>query len=264
MMFISQNCSHSGYGSKIGAGKVVSSMRKISVFVIVAVMAVSLVGCSQKADEPNVNEATVPPSSFSAGDSLETPGASEDTAPATEPRETAATAMPEQQPVTSGDSDDNSQGRPSDNQSSNNQSSGGQPQAPKQEPSAEQPKPEQPQAPTEQPKAEQAAAADPPKPKSAYDTPYDTAQIAADAKAYGESIGMTWDGALTKGNCSWEAPIQTSSVLSGERLKTAIQSGINRVKKLQQDNEYQPGEFHFRLYLESAGNGEYSLYFLMG
>jgi hypothetical protein len=75
---------------------------------------------------------------------------------------------------------------------------------------------------------------------------------------------MTWSAPLTKDNCSWEAPIQTSSVLQGERLKAAIQSGIRRVKKLQTDNEYQPGEFHFQLYLEPVGNGEYSLYFLMG
>jgi hypothetical protein len=90
------------------------------------------------------------------------------------------------------------------------------------------------------------------------------AAIIADAQAYGASIGMTWSAPLTKDNCSREAPIQTSSVLQGERLKTAIESGIRRVKKLQADNEYQPGEFHFQLYLEPIGNGEYSLYFLMG
>jgi hypothetical protein len=121
----------------------------------------------------------------------------------------------------------------------------------------EPPKTDPPTTPTPQP-------TEPPKPKTAYDAPYNTATIIADAKAYGESIGMTWSAPLTKDNCSWEAPIQTSSVLSGERLKAAIESGIRRVKKLQADNEYQPGEFHFQLYLEPFVNGEYSLYFLMG
>jgi hypothetical protein len=104
---------------------------------------------------------------------------------------------------------------------------------------------------------------EPPTPKTAYDAPYDTAQILADAKAYGESIGMTWSEPLTVDNCSWEAPIHTSSTLSGERLKTAIESSIRRIKKLQEDNEYQPGEFHFKVVFEPAGS-EYAIYFLMG
>jgi hypothetical protein len=122
--------------------------------------------------------------------------------------------------------------------------------------------------PTEPPKAEQPPATPPPTepstPKTAYDAPYDTARILADARAYGESIGMTWSGPLTVDNCSWEAPGATSSTLSGERLKTAIEGRIARIKKLQTDNEYQPGEFHFKVLLESQGNGEYTIYFLMG
>ena len=74
---------------------------------------------------------------------------------------------------------------------------------------------------------------------------------------------MTWSDGLNKDNCSWEAPIQTSTVLCGSRLREAIESGIRRVMKLQQDNGYQAGEFHFKLYLEASGS-EYSLYFLMG
>jgi hypothetical protein len=105
---------------------------------------------------------------------------------------------------------------------------------------------------------------DPPKPKTAYDAPYDTAAIIADAKAYGESIGMTWSEPLTVDNCSWEAPGATSSTLSGERLKTAIEGRIARIKKLQGDNEYQPGEFHFKVVFEPQGNGEHTIHFLMG
>ena len=103
-----------------------------------------------------------------------------------------------------------------------------------------------------------------PKSKTAYDAPYDTAQIIADARAYGESIGMTWSEPLTVDNCSWEAPGTTSTTLSGDRLKAGIENGIRRVKKLQADNEYQPGEFHFKLLLVPQENGEYTIYWLMG
>jgi hypothetical protein len=102
------------------------------------------------------------------------------------------------------------------------------------------------------------------KKKTAYDAPYNTSKIIADAKAYGKSIGMTWSEPLTKDNCSWEAPGATSPTLSGKRLKKAIRSSIKRIKKLQKDNGYQPGEFHFKVLLESAGGGEYAIYFLMG
>jgi hypothetical protein len=104
----------------------------------------------------------------------------------------------------------------------------------------------------------------PSKPKTAYDAPYDKDAIIANAKTYGESIGMTWSAPLTKDNCSWETPFQTSDVLSGARLKRAIEYGIQRAKKLQSDNGYQPGEFHFKLYLEAYGDGEYSVYHLIG
>jgi hypothetical protein len=104
----------------------------------------------------------------------------------------------------------------------------------------------------------------PKKTKTAYDSPYDTARIIADAKAYGESIGMTWSDPLTKGNCSWEAPGATSPTLSGKRLKSAIRSSIRRIKKLQKDNGYRPGEFHFKVTFEPAKSGEYTIYFLMG
>jgi hypothetical protein len=88
--------------------------------------------------------------------------------------------------------------------------------------------------------------------------------MSADAKAYGESIGMIWGASLDKDNCSWEAPIHTSSVLSGERLKTAIESGIRRVKKIQQGNEYQPGEFYFKVFFEKMEENRYTIYFLIG
>jgi hypothetical protein len=60
------------------------------------------------------------------------------------------------------------------------------------------------------------------------------------------------------------APGATSPVISGKRLKKAIQSSIRRIKKLQNDNDYQPGEFLFKLHFEPVDDGEYKLYFLMG
>jgi hypothetical protein len=213
-------------------------MKKASVLALIAVLSVSLIGCSQQADRTGMDESPTPPSSFSAGESSETPEPSAEPTATAEPEETS-TPVPTAT-VTEGEK-----------QQSGNPSSGVQTQTPQTAPPAPTP------TPTPQP-------TEPSKPKTAYDAPYDTAAILADAKAYGESIGMTWSAPLTVDNCSWEAPIQTSSVLQGERLKAAIQSGIRRVKKLQADNEYQPGEFHFQLYLEPIGNGEYSLYFLMG
>jgi uncharacterized protein YceK len=133
-------------------------------------------------------------------------------------------------------------------------------------PAAATPKPTEPpktEAPTPSP-TPTPAPTEPEKTKTAYDAPYDTARMIADAKAYGESIGMTWSAPLTVDNCSWEAPIHTSSVLSGERLKAAIESGIRRVKKLQTDNEYQPGEFHFKVLFEASGDSKYTVYFLIG
>ena len=73
---------------------------------------------------------------------------------------------------------------------------------------------------------------------------------------------MKWAEELTKDNCSWESP-NTTGGTTEELLKTIIRNGIDRVKKLQAQNGYQPGEFLFKLYLEPDGS-EYRMYFLMG
>jgi hypothetical protein len=130
-------------------------------------------------------------------------------------------------------------------------------------PPTESPKPTIPPATTPPTPEPTPTPTEPPKPKTAYDAPYDTATIIADAKSYGESIGMTWSEPLTVDNCSWEAPGTTSATLSGERLKTAIEGRIARIKKLQTDNGYQLGEFHFKVLLIPNGS-EYTIYFLMG
>ncbi|GHT83996.1 hypothetical protein FACS18947_0760 [Bacteroidia bacterium] len=231
-------------------------MRKVSVLLAVIAIIVCLaaitISCSQRIDESGMDES--PPSSFSAGESSGTPEPSEEPTATAEPATTSAASIDESEQSTT----TNGEKQQSGGQTNGNGTSKPPQTTPSQPPvTTEPPKTDPPATPTPQP-------TEPPKPKTAYDAPYDTAQIIAEAKAYGESIGMTWSAPLTKDNCSWEAPIQTSSVLSGERLKAAIESGIRRVKKLQADNEYQPGEFHFQLYLEPFGNGEYSLYFLMG
>jgi hypothetical protein len=224
---------------------------RIGIIVLFAILSFSLMGCSRQVAEIQSAE---PPSSFSAGESAETPD--EESTETAEPEETAAKET-EQSTAVQATGDADTQNQPSGVQSGNGGTS-----------TPPQTVTPQPSTPTEPPKTADPPAnptppVEPPKPKTAYDAPYDIARITQDARAYGESIGMTWSAPLTKDNCSWEAPIQTSSVLQGERLKTAIESGIRRVKKLQADNEYQPGEFHFQLYLEPAG-GEYTIYFLMG
>jgi hypothetical protein len=227
-------------------------MRKISILVLIIAIAISLLGCSQKADEPENAESSAPPeSSFSAGKTDTELPADDESAAATE---SAITGADEPDAT----ADEQMAGSQVQAKTTDNKPSGDSSEPPKQTnpPTPSQPKEPDPPKPTEPAK--------PTKPKTAYDAPYDTDKIIKDAKAYGESIGMTWSPSLTLDNCSWEAPGQTSGTLSGERLKTAIETCIRRVMKLQKDNEYQPGEFHFKLYLEPAGGGEYSFYLLMG
>jgi hypothetical protein len=240
----------------------VSSMRKAGIFVISAVLAISLMGCSQEDVDTESGEASLP-SSFSAGESSKTSGTDEKETVATAEPETTTNPAVSERPEAAAASSEKQQG---DNQSGGSQTGSGstskppaasQPSSPAPPKQSEPAKPDTPAAPTPEP-------TEPAKPKSAYDAPYDTAAIIADTKAYGESIGMTWSGSLNTGNCSWEAPGSTSPTLSGERLKEAVRSSIRRIKKLQSDNGYQPGEFHFKVQFESAGSGEYTIYFLMG
>jgi hypothetical protein len=232
-------------------------MRKAGIFVISAVLAISLIGCSGKTDEPN-GEPSAPPPSFSAGESPEPPTQGKEETAATEAEEAVGSALSEQSETAAAEAG---------KQQSGNQPGGGgngntstpSPQTATPQP-APQPKVE---TPTAAPSPEPAPSAPTP-PKTAYDAPYDTAAIIADARAYGEGIGMTWSEPLATGNCSWEAPGATSPTLSGERLKTAIQGRIARIKRLQEDNGYRPGEYHFKVLFEPQGDGEYTIYFLMG
>jgi outer membrane biosynthesis protein TonB len=226
-------------------------MKRASIFVIAMVLTVSLIGCSQQPDTEAGSRQPEQASSFSAGEIYGTAlrGAMSTEAASTENIVTGVVAIP--------------LATPEQTIAASRQTGDPALKAPKTAKS----KKEKKKSSKAKPKAKKKKAKKPKKqskPKSAYDAPYGKATIGADAKAYGESIGMTWSGSLTKDNCSWEAPIQTSRTLSGKRLKKAIQSGIRRVKKLQSDNEYRPGEFHFKLLLEPVSGGEYSLYFLMG
>lgn len=101
-------------------------------------------------------------------------------------------------------------------------------------------------------------------PQSGFVKPYDTTAIINYAKSYGAGIGMTWDDALTTTNCSWEAPVRTTSCHSETDMKQAIQISIDRVKHVQELNGYQPGEFHYKVYLEPIADGEFLMYFLIG
>jgi hypothetical protein len=108
------------------------------------------------------------------------------------------------------------------------------------------------------------AQTDPPKPKSGFEKPYDLTVITDYAKSYGESIGMIWGESLAKDNCSWEAPIYTTSCHTEAEMKQAIQIRIDRVKYIQENNGYRQGQFYFKLYLEPIDNGEYLMYWLIG
>ena len=235
-------------------------MKKVSVFVVLVGLLVSLVGCS--VPEPVADSGTVPIPSSSAAQS-ETSEASVSGEKPTQSSEAEPTTSsePARPASSSGTGGTTSGSQPGGSSSQAQPPASSQAPGTSPPPASSQP-PAQPPASSQPPAAPQPPA-EPPAEKTAYDAPYNTDTIIADAQSYGASLGMTWSDGLNKDNCSWEAPIMTSTVLCGSRLKEAIESGIRRVQKLQQDNGYQPGEFHFRLYLEASG-GEYSLYFLMG
>jgi hypothetical protein len=247
-------------------------MKKISILVIITVLMASLGGCSG-ADKADTGKAAPSPSSSSAGKSAEPAAANKEPAAVAEPEEAAVPAAETSAPATTEDkkqqesvSSSKSQSSGSDTTAATQKKAATAKTTPKKaaEAPAETTKPAQTAKPpaTETPAAKPVPA--PEKPKTAYEKPYDTAKISADMAAYGASIGMTWCTELTKDNCSWEAPGITSSTLQGERLKAALQSSIRRIKKLQQDNGYNPGEFLFKVTFEPRGSGEYTIYFLMG
>jgi hypothetical protein len=256
----------------MGARKVVWDMRRTEAGIILVVVAVSvavLTGCVRQAGEGAILDGqAAASSSFSAGEPPKTETLDADEEPQAEERPDVTTASKSQQPISEAEEGEsqgqnvnqsaNANGTSSNGQTTGSGRGGGGTGSTGQPSSVT---PSEPSSPGE-PVAPLPAA--PPAPKSAYDAPYDTATIVANARAYGEGIGMTWSGSLNKNNCSWEAPGTTSATLSGERLRSAIESGIQRVKKLQQSNGYGAGEFHFKVVLESAGGGEYAIYFLMG
>jgi hypothetical protein len=113
--------------------------------------------------------------------------------------------------------------------------------------------------------AESSTVPTPPTPKSDFEKPYNTAAIIAYAKSYGYEIGVGWDESLTKDNCPWEAPINASSFPTEEKLKQAICSGVDRVKKVAQKNGGVWAESPtFKLYLQPDGSDDFELFFLMG
>lgn len=233
-------------------------MKKVSVIVVIVGLVVSLAGCSMPLPVADSGTEVAPSSSLVMDTASEAPASGEEPTQSSEPEQ--ASSLEAEQPASSSSSASQSTGNGPGGSSSQAQTpASSQPAATSPPPAASSPQPAAPQpAPaSSQPPAE------PPAAKTAYNAPYDTGTILADAQSYGASIGMTWSDGLNTDNCSWEAPISTSTVLCGDRLKEAIESGIRRVQKLQQDNGYQPGEFHFRLYMEASG-GEYTLYFLMG
>jgi hypothetical protein len=107
--------------------------------------------------------------------------------------------------------------------------------------------------------------APPPVPEPKPSTPLIGADaLVAYAMEYGQSVGMRWEGSLTKDNCSWEAPGHLSSLQTDDARTAAVRSGLARVKKLQSDTGYTDGEYAYRVYFEDIGSGDFKIYFLMG
>jgi hypothetical protein len=239
-------------------------MKKASIFVLIAILTVLLIGCSKQEDSLTTEKQPMQ-SSFSAGEPSEAPAAGDEEAAAVKateaekPKEITNSTVLEQPIATESNSGNQHSGKTPGNEKTTAATKSESAATSKIKP----PKTTKPKK-AEPPAQKNPKPVKPSKPKTAYDAPYDTATIIANAKAYGEGIGMTWSEPLTKNNCSWEAPGSTSPTISGKRLKLAIESSIRRIKMLQQDNEYQPGEFHFKVTFEAAGGGEYTIYFLMG
>ncbi|MDR1068815.1 MAG: hypothetical protein LBL36_06205 [Clostridiales Family XIII bacterium] len=250
-------------------------MKKISILVIITVLMASLTSCGG-ADKAGSGKPAPSPSSSSAGKSAEPAAANEEAVATDDVGEAAVAAAETPAPATTSEDKKQQDSVSSGKSQSSGNSSGSAAATQKKAATAKTTPKKAAEAPTETTKPAQAAkppatetpaakpAPIPSKPKTAYEKPYDTAKISAEMAAYGASIGMTWCAELDKATCSWEAPGITSSTLQGERLKTALQSSIRRIKKLQQDNGYNPGEFLFKVTFEPRGNGEYTIYFLMG
>lgn len=108
-------------------------------------------------------------------------------------------------------------------------------------------------------------ATQPPAPKSIYDYEFDVEAIRAELIAIGQSRGLTHiitdDGnACTPDNSSWAMPVTASQNFQGDLLKRALHDYVSSMPDVIQMTG---GNIHyFTIYVEPAGNGCYTFYFL--
>jgi len=234
-------------------------MRKASIFLIIAVLTVSLVGCLQRNDEPGNDESSAPPSSFSAGETEESPTPSEEPTVTTESATTppAESEQPTTAPTTSATA---SQGQAA-SQTKPPQSTPGNstPATPTPEES-QQPTPAKTPTPTPEPTAE------PSKEKSIYDYEFDIAAIKKELIAIGEGMGLTHittdDGVVrTPDNSSWAQPVTASQSFQGENLKRALGDYVTSMPGIVKSYGGSAIEY-FTIYVKPSSNGSYTFYFL--
>jgi hypothetical protein len=190
-------------------------MRKASIFVILAVLIVSLIGCSQQTDETGGNESAMPPSSFSAGETEETTPPSEETGAESE---TSA-------PIETDSADESGQAEISAQQA---QSTTGSSQAATSKPTQTQPPV------TSQTPAPQSTPTDPPKepdpPVTPTPAPAFDPQLYVDyAISYGKSIGLQYEPEIGTGN--WNSPLNLYASLTDESMKSGIRSSCDRLTR---------------------------------
>jgi hypothetical protein len=235
-------------------------MKRTSIFIIAAALAVLLAGCSPPSQTAGGTPSNAPESSFSAGD--ETPTPVETTPQATEPTQTAGEPTPSEAPgETAAASTPALTQKPEPSQK---------PDEPKPAASSA-PKPtEKPAIPEPTPKPTDSPAAqeptEPPQEKSIYDYEFDVEAIRKELIAIGKGMGLTHittDGgaAKTPDNSSWGAPVTASQSFQGKNLERGLKDYVRSMPGIV--TAYGGGEIeYFTIYVKPNGNGSYTFYFL--
>lgn len=227
-------------------------MRKASIFLIITVLSVSLIGCSQRIEEASNDELPAPSSSFSAGETEESPMLSE------EPTATPEIEPPQSTESKSTDNTPAADGTSTPTQKPQSKSDPGVSQPAQSQPPAETPKPSTPSQPPATP--------EPPKEKSIYDYEFDVAAIKNELIAIGQGMGLTHittdDGIVrTPDNSSWAQPVTASKDFQGESLKRALKDYVSSMPGIVKNYGGNAVEY-FTIYVKPLGNGSYTFYFL--
>lgn len=210
-------------------------MRKTSILVIIAVLAVLLASCSQVDETGDIPSTTPPTSSFSAGETEET------TLPSEEP-----TVMPESEPPQLTESEQSTATPAKDSTSTSTQK-------PQSKPSTDASQPVQSQAPAETSKpstpSKPPATSTPTQPPATSEPKpvFDINYWIQFAKDYGKSIGLIYDEGTTG---SWDTPIAAGSTL--KYTERDIKGYLN--------GYVQSGVQYFSVWAEKRSDGKYDIY----